>query len=622
MAYNFERALQNGETEDSIRLYLDQKGRSAEADAFFQNSKPSRSSLAQRTANQPLEDEKRPGFFSRVGEAWKRRAGNIEERVDMLQRGRQGSLSTALQVVGQGAAGVTDTLFEAGREAYRVALPRAAEDAVANAGEAILQTPIGQEGLQLIQAGSDKYSAWRELHPVTARNLEAVVNIGSLVPAGMGAKALAKTTAEVAEGMAKGTVAVARGTTAIPAAAGKGTRKAQLYLSKSNVNEQVPTSAGRLKDPVTLYNEFFEQEKKFKADGKQDMASGLAASRLGQAFDSVVEQRRSVGARVGEELKKPEVGNVKTDLTPYFTKLEDDLFENEALAFDAKKGKLVSLSRENKMTAEDTGLLESYITSLNKLGADPTVSELDAFLRRVPADINIYKKKNNITGVSNGERLVKKSLVDLREQFSPEVTKNPALTELYKARKEWSELTDFLDEGTSFLGKKTQSGDYKKDANLLKSAVTSMLNSGRKDWLMKLEELTGYNSIDEFILALQAMQDAGNPAGKSLLNILTDTESVPLSKGTVAEQLIRGGLGIAKKAFTGTPDQQTRRLLESLRDTPQKPIPAPKLDTKTTETVRHKLMELMDDPAKALLLLQTAGLLSDDQVDGVDEQSE
>jgi len=342
-------------------------------------------------------------------------------------------------------------------------------------------------------------------------------------------------------------------------------------LSRSNVPENFQASVERLsrpkvttkgatpqKSPSQKYQEYYKQEQKFKTDIKQDTAVSKVGEDIGNQFDTVIAKRRSAGKVMGDEIVK--VGSKKIDITESFPKLEVEL-KNNGVTYS--KGK-VKLSDTSKITIQDANLLNNYITELNKLGTNPTAAQLDAFLSRTPENLKIFKAKNNITSTTNGERMIKGNLSEIRNSL----IKDPQLAVYAKARKSYADLSDFIDEGISYLGKKTQSGDYAKDASIAKSSVQSILNNGKKDWLLKLEDLTGYPAVDNAMLALQAMKDAGNFRGNSLLELLTSGENIPTSKLGVIEKVLQAGYEKGKKAFTGSPSEQTIRLIEEIMRKP------------------------------------------------------
>lgn len=350
--------------------------------------------------------------------------------------------------------------------------------------------------------------------------------------------------------------------------------KVKLTLAESNVEPRVKASAQRLaglegkgegtlqvKDPISTYDEFLNQEKKYKVDVKQDTAAGVVGQRIGDAFDKVVKQRQAVGKVLNAELKK--VGGTKTNITNSFDELENTLHD-EGVVYDAETKKLTPIQSQVKIPAEDQVMLSKYVSDLNKLGAEPTIKELDSFISRKSSELDLYKQKNNIMGTTNGERIIKGHLAELRKEFSPETTGNQALKAYSDARATYSDLSDVLEEGQSFLGRKTLSGDYAKDASLAKSSVQSLLNNGKKDFLVKLEALTGYPALDETTLALQAMKDSGNVMGRSLLEMFKNG-NVPTSPSGITKRIADFALEKGARAFTGTPEEQTRMFLESLK---------------------------------------------------------
>ena len=359
---------------------------------------------------------------------------------------------------------------------------------------------------------------------------------------------------------------------------GKGLlERSKSYLGSKNVESNLKTSAKRLAEestdeisrqgigktqiesPLNTYNKFAEQEATFKGDIMQDPALGIVGERVGDAYGQVVKLRQNVGATIGEELKT--VGKLKTDIAKPQKTFSQELLD-QGLTFGEKGLRPTKVS---KFTSQDIKMLDTYLKSLNKLGTKPTLAELDAFLSRIANELDVYKSQNNITNVTNAERIIKTNLRNLREGASPSA--NPAFTNYYNAKSLYSDLSGFLDEGSSFLGKKTQTGDFAKDTSLTKSAVQSILNNGKKDWLMRLEGLTGYPALDEAVLALQAMKDAGNFRGLSLLEIINENK-VPLTKwgiaGKAADFVIEGG----KRVLLGSEADQTRAFLKSLESKP------------------------------------------------------
>lgn len=374
----------------------------------------------------------------------------------------------------------------------------------------------------------------------------------------------------------------------------------QTIIAEKSVNPQLKSSAERLfvdgtkrlEDPITTYDKYVKQAKQATKDIKVDPPVSIVGEKVGDAFNSVVKQRRSVGEVMGNELKK--IGNLKADVSETFTNLETALKESGA-RYNASTGKLV-LDKTSKFTAEDKFILESYVKELNKLGANPTIAQIDGLLSRTQGLVDNYKSSKGITQVTNGERLIKQSQNILRNQFDPVKTGNPQLKAYSDARKAYADLSNFIDEGSGYLGKITQTGDFAKDASLAKSSVQSVLNNGKKDWLLRLEALTGYQALDEAVLALQAMKDAGDFRGTSLLQVISEG-NVPLTPSGFTQKVLDFAVEKGKNILAGTPEEQTRAYLTSLSKTVANSKPKKVLKPK------NQINSLKDNPTMGQIAL-------------------
>ncbi len=340
----------------------------------------------------------------------------------------------------------------------------------------------------------------------------------------------------------------------------------QTSLSGKNVDPQLKASADRMfmenskvPDPIASYEEYLTQSQKAIKDIKADPAISSVGEDVGNAFKQVVNQRRQVGKIMGEEIKK--VGGVKTDVLPSVDEFVNTLKEN-GLQYD-RVDRALNVVGDTKFSSADLKMIQTYATELQKLGSKPTLSQLDAFISRLPNELDVYKASQGITGTTNAERIIQQNLSSLKEQFDPVKTGNPELTTYANARASYAKLSQFIDEGSSYLGKITQSGDFAKDSSLLKSSVQSILNNGKKDWLVKLDTLTGNNLLDKAVLALQAMKDAGDFRGLSLLEELS--KGIPTSKAGFTQKVLDFAAQKVGNALTGSPADQTRTFLQSLK---------------------------------------------------------
>lgn len=539
---------------------------------------------AAKTATDIAKPPAEGNLFERIGNDFSKRVDTAAQAQVDATDGKQSKGSAVLQTLGEGAGAVSDVGTES-IKSILTTLNSALSHVAANPNATIspgsdlpspLQTPLGQALLQKLQE-------LQKAHPEATKNLGAIVNILGLIPGeGLASDAL--------EGAVKGVagaadIAKTAGKTGIKAAtdlAGGVVEKAQLAATKGN---QIPTLENAaqkgvaipkdtsIKDPLARYDEHVATEQVALKDAKADTAMGKVGTNIGNAFDKVIAQRKAAGATMESELGK--VGAHSTNTLSASDAFRSELAKN-GLSYD-QITKEITRGKASKVTESDQSLLQDYAKSLQALGSKPTVQELDAFLSRTPDELNVYKAKNNITGTTNGERIIKNNLTELRKELDPQIDKatgkaaKPYLKDYATARKQYANLSKFIEEGSGFLGKTTQAGDYAKDASLAKSSVQSILNNGKKDWLLKLEKLTGYSGIDDATLALQAMKDTGDYRGASLLESLTqgaakgELPKVPTTLTGIANHYLGKGVKWGAGKFTGTPIEQTRRFLQSLK---------------------------------------------------------
>lgn len=167
------------------RLGIPEGGVSAPAvNSAAQNVARRRQLAAEYDAKQA---EQKPGFLSRVGEDLKKRAESIKETISEGMKGESNPLRSGVRIAGQIAGGIGDVVAEGAVSGFR-ALPDSVEQPIRNAGTKILQTKVGQAGLEAIEQGVEAYEAFKTKYPEIAEDLEAVVNIASILPAWKGAQ--------------------------------------------------------------------------------------------------------------------------------------------------------------------------------------------------------------------------------------------------------------------------------------------------------------------------------------------------------------------------------------------------------------------------------------------------
>lgn len=503
-----------------------------------------------------------PGLLERIGSDFNKRVNSAADAQLAADQGKESGVEATVHTIGQGGGMVSDIAGETAKSAID-SLPNApAENA------ALANDPIVKLGAQALKIGGDLWDSFTQAHPKAADYVSSLANIGSILPIGAGVSAAG----EGAEDVAKAAAAKAAETAAAAKeGVGKAATDAAVAATAGNrlptleeaAQKSIPVPGETaLKDPLARYNEHVATEQTAVKDAKADTALGKVGSSIGDAFKAVVKQRQNAGKTMASELAKN--ADKPIDTGGALRNFQQQLLDNGATYDTVDKS--VSTGKASKFSTADTKILQKYATDLQSLGRTPTAKELDAFISRIPNDIKEIKAKDGINFPTNAERIISTNLNGLRTSLTS------GSSDAYNAaRAKYANLSKFVNEGSKYLGKITQSGDFAKDASLAKSSVQSMLNNGKKDWLIKLENLTGYPAIHDATLALQAMKDVGDYRGASMLESLTEgamkgeLPNIPTSAtGMVNHAVGKGIKKIAGKAI-GTPVEQTQRFLKSLR---------------------------------------------------------
>lgn len=105
--------------------------------------------------------------------------------------------SDVLQFLGQGAGFVGDIATEGIKKVGEVT---GATEAIKPVAIDLLNTSVGKAGLEAIKGGAEVYNSWKESNPEIAANLEAIINIGSILPLGKAGQIAGKTALNTVEG--------------------------------------------------------------------------------------------------------------------------------------------------------------------------------------------------------------------------------------------------------------------------------------------------------------------------------------------------------------------------------------------------------------------------------------
>lgn len=140
---------------------------------------------------QQQEQDRSGGFFSRLGGDIKQRVSNLRESSQLVDEGKQGNVGFGFQTAGQLAGLIGDVATEGVTSAWRTLAPKSAQEGLAKRGEELA-------GSGAAQSLMGKYQGFKEAHPVAAKNVEAGLNIASLLPVGKGASLAARPVGEAA----------------------------------------------------------------------------------------------------------------------------------------------------------------------------------------------------------------------------------------------------------------------------------------------------------------------------------------------------------------------------------------------------------------------------------------
>lgn len=485
-------------------------------------------------------------------------------------------LNTAGQVAKTAFAPFTEILKTVGSDISQNA-PQGAKDVASK-----VSNYVSSEVQPLVQ----KYNEFAAKNPELAKDFENAINVAMLLggkkvePSAVGGAEKVLNTA--AENAKAGFSAVKTGVNDIVDSSLSATKNSldtvaeqaaklkentQLLIAKKNVNPQLAESTKRLfldgtkrlEYPVATYDKYLAQSKQALTDIKAEPAISQVGNDMGNAFEQVIKQRSEVGKVLGDELKAN--GKVKINITQPKTSLLSEL-KDSGLSYNPKSNRLTSF-QGSKFAPEEVKMLDNFVQGVNALGDSPTIKQIDNFISKTRSTLAFTKGESGVMGTTNAERIINGGIAKLKESLNPGVNGNKALAKYWEANKTYSDLSDFIDEGSTFLGKKTLAGDFAKDASVAKSSVQSILNQGKKDFMVKLEALTGYKAIDNAVLALQAMKDAGDFRGLSLLQAMSES-GVPTSKAGFTQKIIDLAVKKGGEMVAGTPEEQTRAFIKSL----------------------------------------------------------
>lgn len=350
MPFDLAAARQAGKTDDQIASYLGQT-LGFDVDAAVKSGKtPSDIAEYLSTHERPKVEEPK-GFASSVGSDIGKRSGNVADiftknvPADESVMGSVNKLpSRALQVIGQGSGLVNDVTAEGLKSAYRMFVPKSAQEYLSEKASAISESPTVQSTLKSLTGA---YEGAKERFPEGMRNVEAVANITGALPILKGASLvgkgslsagkegvnIAKDVAKIAGGSAEesftrkldNVVRYGVEKALRPSVAGKGTApQMKSYYDRatsavkdiiSNKENLVLTDAegnaikGALPSSLKQFSEAVDQTKKNIFRQYDDMAKQAGENGAIVKLDPAVNELEKVGKSVVLQDNAPEVAS-------------------------------------------------------------------------------------------------------------------------------------------------------------------------------------------------------------------------------------------------------------------------------------------------------------------------
>ena len=296
--------------------------------------------------------EPQQGFLERFG-------GDIETRraqtTEIFERmGEQTPEETLLQLVGKTFAGTTlDFIGEGLVSAFR-ALPDVIENPIRDQAAALMQSEIGQLGLERLGQGANKFEEFAKENPRAARNIESLVNVGLLFAPAKTSKAATETEATI----------LSRAAQSIEEAAETQIAARQTALAQNLVTPK-QTAAIRTEQVARESEEGILRAAVTEPSASetrmiQEVARlpGLSSSNtLRGNFKVIQEANRSEAITLKEALKANEVIFPRKEFTARINKVLDDLAENPLLVGDARTSaeKIVKKMRQIILQNKSTG---------------------------------------------------------------------------------------------------------------------------------------------------------------------------------------------------------------------------------------------------------------------------
>lgn len=503
----------------------------------------------QQSLGQPLPVAEKPDLFSRINTNLQKRGSNVDDTFNS----NQNFFSKALQLTGQGAGFAGDILTESIKSAsnesgFTDAVVKPSIQAAKPIALDILNTEAGQKGLEALKGGVEMYNTFKSENPEAAGNLEAVINIASILPPAKATQVgvsvattgagIIKSTGKKAVGGASDTienitkrvsspsVSDATRVSLNPKEALKGTGQDMTVTvggKTKKLSELTPDENTKMQfSTQKSVNRFTEEANKFKNNrNPKNDPTEIVGNRVDAALNFADKKRMTVGKKMGDiETKYADQKLPISEKT--MTKFSETLksIDNPKFGVDSA----------------DAPIVQKLIKDFDRLEADgASIADRMDFVRSWDKYLNDAKDpfgnfKDNATVNTRIQSAVKTLKTETVDAISNQDKTYRKLRGNYAEYKKLDEI------GNQLLGKDGALGDRIRGGATVKRALKSNSDAGARQFLTKLKEITGYDAIKDGDLALTAMENVGDFQGLSLLEVLQQGKTGLIGKGLEAVQ--------------------------------------------------------------------------------------
>lgn len=343
---------------------------------------------------------KKEGFFQRAKSALGERFGQIKETFSETARGDITPIESSLRVVGDVAGSLGDVIGAA------------VEPAIKPIVQSIGNTELGKAAFSKIAEGQDAYNTWKsenDTHRRLAESLEAVVNIGDLFGAGVGAKTAGTA---VKKGVLSGAEAVADAGRTFKEVGELGLERASQTGAgrlAADVAERIPRTVQRARETAVEAS----QRARLISESPEPLGNAIRANLDSRIISTVTDADKTTASAYKEMLDIAQESTSKIGVSK----------RPESVAGEAAAKQFELIEQQRKQVGEKIGEVTKALSKDTKT----PISDSIFFLEKRLEDQGISVKNGRLdfsgTGFSKAEQSKIKELysaaIDGGEELTP-----------------------------------------------------------------------------------------------------------------------------------------------------------------------------------------------------------